>query len=139
MPKVFKESAKGVLGGPPGSESQLAIVSCTVRSPNFGSFPRCKQVCTLDGKAPFQKQTRACRNEHSRNTSLSGTLGKALIKKNSKRSDTVKRWKQPGTACVSECVLKTLAFRGLRVGPSEVCAVRKTLLRRSARTHQSTF
>ena len=25
-----------------------------------------------------------------------------------------------GTACVSECVLKTLACRGLRVGPSKV-------------------
>ena len=25
-----------------------------------------------------------------------------------------------GTACVSECVLKTLACRGLRVGPSQV-------------------
>ena len=24
-----------------------------------------------------------------------------------------------GTACVSECVLKTLAYRGLRVGPSK--------------------
>ena len=26
-----------------------------------------------------------------------------------------------GTACVSECVLKTLACRGLRVGPSKAC------------------
>ena len=26
-----------------------------------------------------------------------------------------------GTACVSECVLKTLACRGLRVGPSKTC------------------
>ena len=30
-----------------------------------------------------------------------------------------------GTACVSECVLKTLACRGLRVGPSKLHAVRK--------------
>ena len=28
-----------------------------------------------------------------------------------------------GTACVSECVLKTLACRGLRVGPSKLLAV----------------
>ena len=29
-----------------------------------------------------------------------------------------------GTACVSECVLKTLACRGLRVGPSKSTSVR---------------
>ena len=28
-----------------------------------------------------------------------------------------------GTACTSECVLKTLACRGLRVGPSEAVTV----------------
>ena len=28
-----------------------------------------------------------------------------------------------GTACVSECVLKTLACRGLRVGPSKLISV----------------
>ena len=28
-----------------------------------------------------------------------------------------------GTACVSECVLKTLASRGLRVGPSKVVSM----------------
>ena len=27
-----------------------------------------------------------------------------------------------GTACVSECVIKTLACRSLRVGPSKVCS-----------------
>ena len=30
-----------------------------------------------------------------------------------------------GTACVSECVLKTLACRGLRVGPSKRIRLRK--------------
>ena len=34
-----------------------------------------------------------------------------------------------GTACVSECVLKTLACRGLRVGPSKVEAEKNFFLR----------
>ena len=32
-----------------------------------------------------------------------------------------------GTACVSECVLKTLACRGLRVSPSKLESVRNCL------------
>ena len=31
-----------------------------------------------------------------------------------------------GTACVSECVLKTLACRGLHVGPSKFCTLKLT-------------
>ena len=33
-----------------------------------------------------------------------------------------------GTACVSECVLKTLARRGLRVGPSKFCSLPKQVV-----------
>ena len=33
-----------------------------------------------------------------------------------------------GTACMSECVLKTLACRGLRVGPSKIDSLRHVFL-----------
>ena len=36
-----------------------------------------------------------------------------------KRPSNIRMQWNAGTACVSECVLKTLARRGLRVGPSE--------------------
>ena len=41
-----------------------------------------------------------------------------------------------GTACVSECVLKTLACRGLRVGPSKEITI-KIIFERSSQIGQN--
>ena len=41
----------------------------------------------------------------------------ARVEKNAPKHNRI-QW-NAGTACMSECVLKTLACRGLRVGPSK--------------------
>ena len=50
--------------------------------------------------------------------SVSVRFKSAHVEKKKKPLNIRTQW-NAGTACVSECVLKTLACRGLRVGPSK--------------------
>ena len=50
--------------------------------------------------------------------SVSVRFKKRACRKNAFKHNRI-QW-NAGTACVSECVLKTLACRGLRVGPSKI-------------------
>ena len=50
--------------------------------------------------------------------SVSVRVKNASVSKNAFKHNRI-QW-NAGTACVSECVLKTLACRGLRVGPSKL-------------------
>ena len=50
--------------------------------------------------------------------SVSVRFKNASVSKSAFKHDRI-LW-NAGTACVSECVLKTLACRGLRVGPSKI-------------------
>ena len=79
----------------------------------------------------LKKRMRACRNARFKNTSVSKwflDLFQAMVDSVSARFKNARVEKMPlniciqwnaGTACVSECVPKTLACQGLRVGPSK--------------------
>ena len=100
----------------------------------------------IDGrKRTFQKRTRACRNARFKNASMSkkcrrvfqALLDSVSVRYKNARLKHIRVQWNAGTACVSECVLKTLACRGLRVGPSKhTCthARRNTHARMHART-----
>ena len=92
-------------------------------------------IMYLDGrKRAFEKRTRACRN--ARLETLARRNGfkifYAMVHRGRQRVaafQNARVEKMPlniraqwnaGTTCVSECVLKTLGCRGLRVGPSKI-------------------
>ena len=82
--------------------------------------------------ARFKKRTRACRNTRFKKASVSKKCRRPIqalvdsvsVRFKNARVEKVRlnirtQW-NVGTACVSECVLKTLACRGWRVGPSKI-------------------
>ena len=88
----------------------------------------------LDGrKRAFEKRTRACRNARFKSAALarrkmseaSLSIGKLRVgafenARDEKMPLNIRMQWNAGTTCVSERVLKTLACRGLRVGPSKL-------------------